>query len=83
MDPCSRQLLNSILFALDHTGETSKAVLEVSAMQLEIDSLKKQLDEHAKAAALDEDYRCVSPQSPTLAMCDPCQAFSKRSGEAL
>lgn len=39
--------------------ETSKAHLEVSALQLEVDSLKKQIDENARAAALDEDYRSV------------------------
>lgn len=71
------------MIALNYAGETSKAVLEVSAMQLEIDSLKKQLDEHAKAAALDEDYRCVSPPSPTLAMCNSCQASVRRSGEVV
>lgn len=72
MDPGNRHYINNIVIALNHAGETSKAVLEVSAMQLEIDSLKKQLDEHAKAAALDEDYRCMSTPVSLFAMCNSC-----------
>jgi len=38
-------------------GDVSKARLEISALQYHVESLKKQLDETGKAAAMDEDYR--------------------------
>jgi hypothetical protein len=40
-------------------GDVSKAQLEISALQMEIQTLKKQIDENARAVAMDDDYRCV------------------------
>ena len=45
--------------ALHTPGETTKAQLEIAALQFEIDTLKKQLEESQKANALEEDYRSV------------------------